>query len=173
MRELFYDLLKASLHGSIVILAVLLLRQLLKKAPRSVFCLLWLLAVMTVLAAAFVAYMEFFPFPAEVDAENLQHALKNSYTLFGALVGMLIVYAVDKKRDFTTKGVWYAQVIKAVGGLALVLAVKEGLKAPLELVFGTHMAARAVRYCAIVLVAGILWPMTFARFAKLGRKDEA
>ena len=44
MTEFFCDLLKASFHGSIVILAVLLLRQLLKRAPRSVFCLLWLLA---------------------------------------------------------------------------------------------------------------------------------
>lgn len=131
-----------------------------------------LLAVMLALAAAFVGYMELFPFPADVDKENLQHALQNSYTLLGALVGMLIVYAVDRKRDFTTEGVWYAQVIKTVGGLALVLAVKEGLKAPLELVFGTHMVARAVRYCAVVLMAGIIWPMTFARFAKLGRKDE-
>ena len=107
-----------------------------------------------------------------MDPANLYSALKNSYTLLGALVGMLAVYAVDRKRDFTTEGIWYAQVLKTVVGLALVLAVKEGLKAPLELVFGGHMAARAVRYCAVVLMAGIVWPMTFARFAKLGRKDE-
>ena len=44
MTELFYAVLKASFQGSIVILAVMLLRQLLKQAPRSVFCLLWLLA---------------------------------------------------------------------------------------------------------------------------------
>ena len=132
-----------------------------------------LLAVMFALSAAFVAYMECFPFPADVDADNLSHALKNSYTLLGALIGMLIVYTADKKLDFPTAGVWYAQVLKAVLGLALVLVVKEGLKAPLELVFRGHMAARAVRYCAIVLTAGILWPMTFARFARLGRKEDA
>lgn len=131
-----------------------------------------LLAVMLALSVAFVAYMEFFPFPADVDEANLQSALKNSYTLLGALIGMLVVCAVDRKRDFTTEAVWYAQVLKTVVGLVLVLAVKEGLKAPLELVFGGHMAARAVRYCAVVLMAGIVWPMTFARFAKLGRKDE-
>lgn len=131
-----------------------------------------LLTVMLVLAAAFVLYMEFFPFPADVDPANLQSALKNSYTLLGALIGMLIVYAFDRKRDFTTEGVWYAQVIKTVVGLILVLAVKEGLKIPLNMVFGGHMAERAVRYCAIVLVAGVCWPLTFARFSKLGRKDK-
>ena len=44
MTEAFYAVLKASFQGSIVILAVLLLRLVLKKAPKSVFCLLWLLA---------------------------------------------------------------------------------------------------------------------------------
>ena len=132
-----------------------------------------LLGVMLALAAAFVAYMELFPFPAEVDAENLSHALKNSYTLLGALLGMIVVYHVDKKLDFPTDGIWYAQVLKTVLGLAIALIVKEGLKAPLDAVFGGHMAARAIRYFALVLVAGIVWPLTFPRFAKLGRKDEA
>lgn len=44
MTELFSAILKASVQGSIVILAVVLLRFLLKKAPKSLFCLLWLLA---------------------------------------------------------------------------------------------------------------------------------
>ena len=44
MTELFSAILKASFQGSIVILAVIALRFLLKKAPKSLFCLLWLLA---------------------------------------------------------------------------------------------------------------------------------
>lgn len=44
MTELFDAILKASFQGSIVILAVLALRLLLKNAPKTVFCLLWLLA---------------------------------------------------------------------------------------------------------------------------------
>jgi len=131
-----------------------------------------LLFVMLLLAAAFVGYMELFPFPADVDPDNLHSALKNSYTLLGALVGMLVVYAVDRKRDFPTGGVWYAQVLKTLLGLVLVLAVKEGLKAPLNALLGGHTAARAVRYFAIVLAAGVFWPMTFPRFAALGRKHD-
>lgn len=131
-----------------------------------------LFGAMVILAAGFVAFVELFPFPADVDPENLGSAVKNSYTLMGALIGMIAVWYFDRKRNFPTDGVWYAQVLKTVLGLALVLAVKEGLKAPLDLLFGGHMIARAVRYCAVVLAAGILWPMTFSRFAKLGRKDE-
>ena len=44
MTELFSAILNASFQGSIVILTVVLLRFLLKKAPKSLFCLLWLLA---------------------------------------------------------------------------------------------------------------------------------
>ena len=44
MQALFSNILTASFHGSIVILAVMLLRVLLKKAPRKFICFLWLLA---------------------------------------------------------------------------------------------------------------------------------
>ena len=44
MESLFSNVLTASFHGSIVILAVILLRVLLKKAPRKFICFLWLLA---------------------------------------------------------------------------------------------------------------------------------
>ena len=54
--------------------------------------------------------------------------------------------------------------------LLLVLAVKEGLRAPLEALFAGHMAARAVRYFLIVTVAGIAWPLTFKFFPKEDKK---
>ena len=44
MDTLFQNVLTASFHGGIVILAVLLLRLALKKAPKKFICLLWLLA---------------------------------------------------------------------------------------------------------------------------------
>lgn len=44
MASLFQNILTASFHGSIVILAVLVLRLLLRKAPRKYICYLWLLA---------------------------------------------------------------------------------------------------------------------------------
>ena len=44
MNTLFQNILTASFHGSIVILAVMLLRLVLKKTPRKYICLLWLIS---------------------------------------------------------------------------------------------------------------------------------
>ena len=44
MTQLFQNVLTASFHGSIVILAVIILRLVLKKTPKKFLCLLWLLA---------------------------------------------------------------------------------------------------------------------------------
>ena len=44
MVQFMSNLLTASIHGSVVILAVILLRLLLRKTPKKYICLLWLLA---------------------------------------------------------------------------------------------------------------------------------
>ena len=44
MEAFFQNVLTASFHGSIVILAVLVLRLVLRKAPRKTICFLWTLA---------------------------------------------------------------------------------------------------------------------------------
>ena len=84
---------------------------------------------------------------------------------------MVIVYIVDTKwLNFPTKAVWWAQLLKVFIGLVIVLAIKSGLKTPLEALFG-ELPGRAVRYCILVLVAGIVWPLTFKWFSKLGNKE--
>ena len=130
----------------------------------------FVLAGMTVLAAAYLCFVEFYPFPADVDAHNLHSGMKNAYTLAGALMGFLIVYFVDEKwLKFPVKAVWWVQIIKAVVGLAIVLAVKEGLSSPLKNLLG-EFPGRMVRYFLIVIVAGILWPLSFRLFSKIGKK---
>lgn len=129
------------------------------------------IAVMITVAVGLLAFVELYPFPADVDAHNLESGVKNAYTMIGCLVGVAIVYVVDiRYLDFITDAVWWAQILKAVLGLGLVLLVKEGLRSPLEALFAGHMAARAVRYFLIVIVAGIFWPMSFGWFSRLGRK---
>ena len=44
METLFKNVLTASFYGSVVVLAVLLLRLLLRKAPKKYVCMLWILA---------------------------------------------------------------------------------------------------------------------------------
>ena len=130
-----------------------------------------LLAVMTLLAVAFLLFVELYPFPMDIDLHNLESGVKNAYTLLGSLVGLIIVYLVDQRYlHFDTKAVWWAQVLKVAFGLLVVLAVKSGMKTPLEVLCGSHMIARGLRYFLIVIVAGIVWPLTFKWFSKLGRK---
>ena len=130
-----------------------------------------LLAVMTLLAVAFLLFVELYPFPMDIDLHNLESGVKNAYTLLGSLVGLIIVYLVDQRYlHFDTKSVWCAQVLKVAFGLLVVLAVKSGMKTPLEVLCGGHMIARGLRYFLIVIVAGIVWPLTFKWFSKLGRK---
>lgn len=128
-----------------------------------------LIAVMLGLSVAFLIFVELYSFPADMDAHNLESGYKNAYMLLGCLIGVAIVYAADKKwLHFQVEAVWWAQILKAVIGLGLVLLVKSGLKAPLEALFGGHMASRAVRYFLVVITAGIIWPMSFRWFEKLG-----
>ena len=126
------------------------------------------------LSLAFLAYVEFFPFPDDIDAHNLESAVKNAYTLLGCLAGLLVAYYVDEKvLNFPVKAVWWAQALKVVFGLGLVLLVKEGAKYPLDACFGGHMVSRGIRYFLVVVVAGILWPMTFKWFETIGKKEVA
>lgn len=109
--------------------------------------------------------MELIPF-ANVDGENMADILKNSYTMMGGLVGIAIAYPLERRYvRFDTHAVWWAQLIKVVVGMALLLAVKELFQAPLELLLPTY-AARTVRYALIVIMGVVLWPMAFRLFPK-------
>ena len=132
------------------------------------------LKLMLLLALGLLAFVMLYPFPEDVDPHNLESGLKNAYTMVGSIAGVGFVYLMEKKYvNFTTEAVWWAQLLKAVLGFGLVLAVKEGMRAPLDALFGNPYPARLVRYFLIVVVAGLVWPMTFRFFSKLGRKCEA
>ena len=127
--------------------------------------------VMLLCSVAFTLYVELYPFPEGLDPHNYESALKNAYTLLGCCTGVLAIFFLDEKKlHFDTKAVWWAQILKVVLGLGVVLLVKEGLRSPLEALFNGHLAARAVRYFLIVVVAGVVWPLSFRWFGKLGKK---
>ena len=133
--------------------------------------MLFLLGGMLLLAVGYLCFVTLFPFPGDVDLKNYASGVENAYTLLGALIGMLIVYIVDERwLHFKTNAVWWAQVLKVVFGLLLVLAVKSGTKPVLNMLFGDHIG-RSVRYSLVVVTAGVLWPLTFRWFAKLGSKE--
>lgn len=127
---------------------------------------------MSILAAAFLIFAELYPFPADIDPHNLTSCQKNAYTLFGTMIGMTLVYFYDEKKlHFSTEATFPGQIAKVAGGLAVVLLVKEGMRNPLDAIFGGHLIARSIRYFLVVLVAGMLWPRAFPKLSNLGRKD--
>lgn len=129
-----------------------------------------IIGCMLAFSFSFVAFMEFFPFPNDVDAANLASAVKNAYTMAGSVAAMLVVYIFDSKvLRFSTRAPWWAQIIKLAGGLALAVAVKSLLKAPLLSLFGGHDIANALRYFIMVIAAGGLWPMTFRIYERFER----
>lgn len=155
--------------AAIAILLIAILKPLVMAEKKNV--LPALLCLMIVLSASFLCFVEFYSFPMDVDVHNLESGRNNAYTLIGALLGLVVVYIVDEKwQNFSTKAVWWAQILKVVLGLVLVLLVKSGMKAPLNLLFGEYFG-RAVRYFLIVIVSGIFWPMSFRFFEKLGIKE--
>lgn len=128
-----------------------------------------LMAIMTVLAVGYLCFVELYPFPADIDPERLASGVRNAYTMMGCLIGLLVVYIVDEKwLHFPVKSVWWAQIIKVVVGLLLVLAIKSGAKEILNTLFGEYIG-RGVRYFLMVIMAGIVWPLSFKLFAKIRR----
>ena len=129
-----------------------------------------LIAGMMVCGIVFLLYVLLWQFPVDMDEHNMISGMKNAYTMIGCLVGVAVVYVADIKwLHFPEMAVWWVQIIKTVVGLLLVLAVKEGLRAPLELVLPVY-PARAVRYFLIVVTAGVLWPMSFSKLSKFGNR---
>lgn len=162
------DVLVSLAIGAFLVLAGYPLFRKAERSPKVMYGIVFsLLGIMI----AYLCFVLLFPFPAEVYAEdaihNLESARENAFTLLGCSLGLIGVYTVDKKwTNFDTKAVWWAQIIKVAVGLILVLAVKELLKEPLDTLFAGHLIARSVRYFLMVVVGGILWPMTFWRFPK-------
>lgn len=161
----------------IATLLVFVAYPLFKKAEESPRVMYGILGSFTAIMVAYILFVMLYQFPEEVyhvDAiENLISARKNGFTLLGCAVGLLVTYTVDLKwTHFDTKAVWWAQILKVVGGLALVVAVKALLKAPLNALLVNEYVARSVRYFLMVVVGGVLWPMTFKSFARLGRKQK-
>ena len=154
--------------GTILVFVIYPFFRDMDKNPKKVYIIF---GIFIVLAAAFVAFVELYDFPADIDAENYASGLKNAYMILFCAIGLMLTFFIDTKYvHFHTQAVWWAQIIKVVVGLAILLALKSVLKAPLLALFGGHSVAHGVRYFIGILFAGIVWPMTFKFFAKLGKK---
>lgn len=153
---------------------VLVLYPLMHKVTENDLLMRILLVVMVLLAAGNLAFVTLYPFPADVDADNLAHGLKQAYTTLGSLTGLLIAFEIERRFvRFDTKAVWWVQIIKAVLGLILLLAIKEGMKIPLSAILGTNHLGDGIRYFCLTMFAGCVWPLSFRYLSKLASKGKA
>ena len=121
---------------------------------------------MLLLTLGNLAFVTLYSFPADVDADNLAHGVKNAYTLLGCITGVWTIWELDRRYiRFETEAPLAVQAVKLGLGFALILGVKAGLKAPLYALTGGHHIADAVRYFLMVSFAG-LWPLTFPWLTK-------
>lgn len=124
--------------------------------------------IITLLAAAFVLFMETYTFPADVDPKNLASAVGNAYKILGSMLGFMLMYFLDRKFfRYEAKAPLVAKIGRILLGALVVLVVKSLLKAPLLSLTGGHEVASAIRYFLLFAVAGVcpaLFPY-FTRFA--------
>ena len=141
-----------------------------RKAADSPKTMRTLLACMVALAAGYLAFVNLYSFPADVDVSNLSHGTKNAYTMLGCMLGVWAVYEVDSRwTRFDTEAPLPGQICKLALGLGLLLAIKIGAKAPLQALFTNDYLADGLRYFLMVVFAGCVWPRTFPLWKKIGK----
>lgn len=158
----------------IALFLIFAIRPIFKLAAKKEYVMYIFLGFMALISLGYLLFVELYNFPSDIDTHNYESGLKNAYTLFGALIGMLIAYPIEKRFiRFEVEGKWYTQIFKALIGLILVVGLKELLKLPLEAIFPELTVARAIRYALIVIFAVVIYPISFKLFKKLENKIEA
>jgi len=155
---------------SLAIAAVLIfaLYPLVRRAVEKPKLMYLLLGVLLLIALAYMLYANLAQFSGlgEEDMENVNEARKNSFSLFGAMLGFTIAYPLEQRYiRFKEQAVWWVQILKTVLGFGCVLGLLAGLKA----LFGTdtRLALNIVRYGFVVFFAAAVWPLAFPLLSRL------
>jgi undecaprenyl-diphosphatase len=146
-----------------------------KKAQDKPVIYVFAIVTVLILNILYICFLFFHRFLDSVySPENIAEynsAVKNGFTILGAALGMMASYIVGTRFiRFETKAVWWVQIIKTVGGLAVIFAVKELLKYPVNALFDADTWGTLIRYFITVFIAGAVWPMTFGFFSKIESK---
>lgn len=136
------------------------------------------MAALIAVAAVYAIFVFCYNFPADIDPHNMASGTKNACTLGGTSLALVCIYFYDKRRlNFSTKAPLTGQILKYILGLALVVALKSGLKPILNAVLGLFLEgalrdnlSNFLRYFLMSLFAGCVWPHSFPLFAKIGKR---
>ena len=119
-----------------------------------------------VLALAAALVVEFRVWSADIDAERLAETVKTLSMMYGCTIAVIIGAPIERKKiHFDTHAPWWAQILKVVLGLAVVVGLRVGLKPLLALLLGGSSVAVAIRYGLMVLFVLDVWPLTFPWFS--------
>ena len=161
------DVLVSLVIGAVLIFALYPLFEYARKNEKVYYVIF---ASLFALSLAYVAFTLIYPNFVTLDQAHISSGIKNGATITGATAGILIAFPIERKFiNFDEKAPLLGQIVKLAVGLAIVLALKSGLK----VIFGgddEHMILRAVRYCLLVVFSAGVYPLTFKHFAKIGKK---
>lgn len=99
------------------------------------------------------------PYPDDNGAKNALDAIK----LSGASIGLMTGWLIERRKiKFDKPKTLLAACIRLLGGLAIVLIILKGMKAPLISFFG-ETAGSFIRYALVGFSASCLWPLAFKK----------
>lgn len=134
-------------------------------------------AVFAAAAAAALAaalYAERRVWPQDVDADMLAGAVKNLYMLCGCAAALAVSAPIERRCvGFDVKAPLWAQALKLVLGVALVVGVRAALKPAAAAIFSNPGVASGARYFVMVLFIVLVWPLTFPWFSRGCRSKKA
>ncbi len=155
----------------VALLLVMVAYPLFYRAWRDTKWLILLVGALLLTGIALLIYVEFVPLPSNAIVEFSTDGAKTAYVMFGASLGLALTLWLEPKYiRFSEKAVWWAQILKVVVGLGLVIAVRMFTKSPLLSLCGGHNVAHAIRYFLMVSIGGVVWPLTFKFWGGLGKK---
>lgn len=130
----------------------------------------WISAGMCLFVLALVLFVTLTPARPNSDPEFDAHGVDAAWKLAGSTLGLTAAWLADERwLHFDTRAVWWAQACKLILGLGLVLGIRIGLKPLLALLLGDGLWVGGLRYLLMTLAGGVLWPMTFRFWGRLGR----
>lgn len=140
------------------------------EAPKGMYLVFAITAVLSLAAAL---YVEFRAWPEDIDQDNLAEAVKTLNMMFGCTAAVAIGAPIERKKvDFDVRAPWWAQILKVLLGLAIVVGLRAGLKPLLNAALGGLGIAAGIRYGLMVLFVELVWPLTFPWFARGCRRKK-
>jgi hypothetical protein len=99
--------------------------------------------------------------------EYSSFTLDASSKFFGGILGFAVSWLIEEKYiKFETKGSLIFQILKVVLGVAGVLLLRTLLKLVFSEIGLLDEVGHGIRYFALVVFAGTVWPYTFTKLGK-------